>query len=127
MPGQRLSEAEGVSARLKPQYGWGGLTVLLHTATLAQLPPPLLTSTQAWGTVFLALDAVQAQVDAVISHAAASKGVIAAVPEVGRTVEGERGPEVLETGLRALDRGYGSGGNTPNVSSQYRSSARSTR
>jgi hypothetical protein len=42
----------------------------------------------------------------------------------GRT---ERGPEVLESGLRAQGRGYGRGGTTPKVESQSRSSARSTR
>jgi hypothetical protein len=45
-------------------------------------------------------------------------------PIKGRT---ERRPEVLESGLRAQDRGYGTCGITPNVASQSRSSARSTR
>jgi hypothetical protein len=53
------------------------LTVLVATAAFAQLRPPFLISTQVSGTVFLTLDAVQAQVDAVMSHAAASKGAIA--------------------------------------------------
>jgi hypothetical protein len=54
-----------------------GFAVLVTAAALAQAPPPPLTSTQVSGTVFLALDAVQAQVNAVVSHAAASRGAIA--------------------------------------------------
>ena len=54
-----------------------GVSLLAVTAALAQPPPALLTSTQVSGTVFLTLDAVQAQVDAVVSHAAASKVAIA--------------------------------------------------
>ena len=55
-----------------------GVAVLATTAALAQPPPPLLTSTHVSQTVVLALDAVQAQVDAVLSRAVASQGVIAA-------------------------------------------------
>jgi hypothetical protein len=35
-----------------------------------------LSSTPAWRTVFLSLDSVQAQVDATLKHAAASKDLI---------------------------------------------------
>jgi hypothetical protein len=53
--------------------------VLVSTAAaLAQTPPPLLTWTPASRTVFLSLDAVQAQVDATLRHAANSKLLIAA-------------------------------------------------
>ena len=51
--------------------------VLVNSAALAQAVPPLLTSTSVSRTVFLSLDAVQAQVDATLGHAAASKRLIA--------------------------------------------------
>ena len=54
------------------------LSALVTTAAVAQPRPPLLISSQVSRTVFLTLDAVQSQVDAVTSHAVASKGVIAA-------------------------------------------------
>ena len=59
-------------------FGLAGLAVLVSTAALAQLPPPLLGSTQVSGTVLFTIAAVQVQVDAVISQAAVSQGVIAA-------------------------------------------------
>ena len=55
-----------------------GFTALITTAALAQPPPPRLISTQVSPTVYLALAAVQAQVDAVITRAAASGDVFAA-------------------------------------------------
>ena len=48
------------------------------TAALAQAPPPLLMWSLVPRPVFLSLDAVQAQVDATLSHAATSKVMIAA-------------------------------------------------
>jgi hypothetical protein len=48
------------------------------TAAVAQAPLPLLTWSPVPRPVFLSLDAVQAQVDATLSHAAASKVMIAA-------------------------------------------------
>ena len=48
------------------------------TAALAQAPPSLLTWTPVSRPVFLSLDAVQAQVDATLRHAANSKVLIAA-------------------------------------------------
>jgi len=51
--------------------------VLVSTAAFAQAVPPLLVSTPTSRTVFLSLDAVQAQVDATLRHAAASKHLIA--------------------------------------------------
>jgi len=51
--------------------------LLAGTAALAQPVPLLLTSTPIWRTAFLSLDAVQAQVDATLRHAAASKHSIA--------------------------------------------------
>jgi hypothetical protein len=48
------------------------------TAALAQAPPPLLAWSLVPRPVFLSLDAVQAQVDATISHAATSRVMIAA-------------------------------------------------
>lgn len=50
---------------------------LVSTAALAQPVPPLLMSAPVSRTVFLSLDAVQAQVDAILVQAAASKGIIA--------------------------------------------------
>jgi hypothetical protein len=50
--------------------------VLVSAAALAQAVPPLLTSTPVSRPVFLSLDAVQAQVDGILTHAAASKHVI---------------------------------------------------
>jgi len=47
-------------------------------AALAQAPLPLLTWTAGSGPAFLSLDEVQAQVDATLRHAAASKVLIAA-------------------------------------------------
>lgn len=51
--------------------------VLVATTALAQPPPALLTSTPLSRTLLLSLDAVQAQVDATLRHAAASKDFIA--------------------------------------------------
>jgi hypothetical protein len=51
--------------------------VLVTTAAFAQAVPPMLVSTPVSRTVFLSLDAVRAQVDATLSHAAASKHLIA--------------------------------------------------
>jgi len=48
------------------------------TAALAQAPPPLLAWSLVPRPVFLSLDAVQAQVDATLNHAATSKVMIAA-------------------------------------------------
>jgi hypothetical protein len=45
---------------------------------LAQAPPALLPSTAVSRTVFLSLEAVQAQVDATLRHAATSQVLIAA-------------------------------------------------
>jgi hypothetical protein len=53
------------------------VSMLGSTAALAQPAPLLLSSTPAWRTVFLSLDTVQAQVDATLRHAAASKDRIA--------------------------------------------------
>lgn len=50
--------------------------VLVSTAALAQTVPPLLTTTPITRPVFLSLDAVQGQVDGILSHAAASKHFI---------------------------------------------------
>jgi hypothetical protein len=47
-------------------------------AALAQAPPVLLVSTPVSRTAFLSLDAVQAQVDAAVRHAATSTVLIAA-------------------------------------------------
>jgi len=52
------------------------LAVLVSTAALAQALPPLVTSTPITRPVFLSLDAVQNQVDGILSHAAASKHFI---------------------------------------------------
>ena len=52
------------------------VAVLGSTAALAQVVPLPLTSTPAWRNAFLSLDAVQAQVDASLKHAAASKHLI---------------------------------------------------
>ncbi len=49
------------------------LAVLVSTAALAQALPPLVTSTPITRPVFLSLDAVQGQVDGILTHAAASK------------------------------------------------------
>jgi opacity protein-like surface antigen len=51
--------------------------VLISTAAFAQAVPPLLVSTPVSRTFYLSLDAVQAQVDATLRHAAASKKLIA--------------------------------------------------
>ena len=48
------------------------------TAAVAQAPPPLLAWSLVPRPVFLSLDAVQAQVDATLRQAAASKVMIAA-------------------------------------------------
>jgi hypothetical protein len=50
------------------------VVLLSSTAALAQVVP--LTSTPVWRSAFLSLDAVQAQVDASLKHAAASKHLI---------------------------------------------------
>ena len=50
--------------------------VLVSAAALAQAVPPLVTSTPITRPVFLSLDAVQNQVDGILTHAAASKHVI---------------------------------------------------
>jgi hypothetical protein len=52
------------------------VVVLGSTAALAQVVPLPLTSTPAWRAAFLSLDTVQAQVDATLKHAAASKLLI---------------------------------------------------
>jgi hypothetical protein len=52
------------------------VALLGSAAALAQPAPLLLSSTPAWRTVFLSLDSVQAQVDATLKHAAASKDLI---------------------------------------------------
>jgi hypothetical protein len=53
--------------------------VLVSTAaSFAQAPPRLLTGTPFSRTVFLSLDAVQAQVDATLLHEATSRVLIAA-------------------------------------------------
>ena len=54
----------------------GSFAVLVSAAALAQSVPPLVTSTPITRPVFLSLDAVQNQVDGILSHAAASKHVI---------------------------------------------------
>ena len=54
----------------------GSFAVLVSAAALAQAVPPLLTSTPVSRPVFLSLDAVQAQVDGTLTHAAASKHFI---------------------------------------------------
>ena len=54
----------------------GSFAVLVSAAALAQAVPPLVTSTPITRPVFLSLDAVQNQVDGILSHAAASKHVI---------------------------------------------------
>jgi hypothetical protein len=51
--------------------------VLLSAAAFAQAVPPLLVPAATSRSVFLSLDAVQAQVDATLRHAAASKQLIA--------------------------------------------------
>ena len=51
--------------------------VLVSTAAFAQAVPPLLASTPVSRTAFLSLDAVQAQVDATLRHAATSREAIA--------------------------------------------------
>jgi len=51
---------------------------LVSSAAFAQALPPLLVSTPVSRTVFLSLDAVQAQVDAAHRHAATSREAIAA-------------------------------------------------
>jgi hypothetical protein len=53
---------------------------LASAAAFGQAAPPLLISTAVSRTVFLSLDAVQAQVDATLRHAAASKHLFTAVP-----------------------------------------------
>jgi hypothetical protein len=50
---------------------------LVSTAALAQPVPPLLTSAPVSRTAFLSLDAVQAHVNAILTHAAASEEIIA--------------------------------------------------
>ena len=50
--------------------------VLVSTAALAQPVPPLLISTPVSRTGFWSLDAMQAQVDGILRHAAASKRLI---------------------------------------------------
>ena len=52
-------------------------TVLGSIAAFAQAVPPVLVSAPVSLTVFLSLDAVQAQVDATLRHAAASQPLIA--------------------------------------------------
>jgi hypothetical protein len=47
-------------------------------APLAQAPPPPLVSTSVSRSAFLSLDAVQAQVDATLKHAATSGVLVAA-------------------------------------------------
>ena len=51
--------------------------VLASIAAFAQAVPPVLVSAPVSRTVFLSLDAVQAQVDATLRHAAASQHLIA--------------------------------------------------
>jgi hypothetical protein len=54
------------------------VAVLVSAASaLAQAPAPRLASTDVSRTVFLSLDAVQAQVDAAVERAATSKAIIA--------------------------------------------------
>lgn len=58
-------------------FAWVFVVAIAGTVALAQPAPLLLASTPVWRTAFLSLDAVQAQVDATLRHAAASKHSIA--------------------------------------------------